>query len=111
MLAHAGEKTKHKIRLEEIIACVCREYAIDEKYLATPGRYRSFSEARGMAAWLILETGCGTIAQLASLTGRDATTLSTVAKHLRVRSGMDGAIADRMKRVATKLGLDALMQA
>ncbi len=103
VLAQADEKPKHKIRLEEIIACVCREYAIDEKDLATPGKYRSLSEARGMAAWLILETGCGTIAQLGKQTGRDVTTLSTVAKHLQTRAKMDVAVADRMKGVLNEL--------
>jgi hypothetical protein len=38
------------------------EYEIDEKQLASPGKYRKLSEARGLASWLILDTGNGTIA-------------------------------------------------
>jgi REP element-mobilizing transposase RayT len=111
VLAHADEKPKHKLRLEDIIACVCREYAIEDKELAVPGRYRTLSEARGMAAWLILETGCGTIAELGKLTGRDTTTLSTVAKHLQTRAKTDVAVAERKKELMKELGQNALMQA
>lgn len=104
VLMHAAEKPKHKILIEEIIACVCRAYAIEEKDLSTPGRYRSYSEARGMAAWLILETGCGTITELGKLTGRDVTTLSTVAKSLQARARTDSAVADRMNGMVKELG-------
>jgi hypothetical protein len=103
VLAQAEEKPMRRLQLEEIIALVCREYGIDKKDLATPGRYRILSEARGMAALLILETGCGTVAQLGKLTGRDVTTLSTVAKHLHMRAKTDIARADRMKGLLKSL--------
>jgi chromosomal replication initiation ATPase DnaA len=54
--------------VEEIMAAVCREYGVEPQELATGGKYRVLSEARGMIAWLILETGCGTLAELASRT-------------------------------------------
>lgn len=97
VLASTPLRLKRQLCLKEIIGIVCQEYAIEEKSLATPGRYRNLSEARGMVAWLILETGSGTVTELGKLTGRDVTTLSSVAKHLQYRAKSDSALADRMK--------------
>ena len=50
------------------------------------GRDRRLSKARGMAAWLVLEYGKGTLGELSRRTGRDVTTLSSAAKRLQIRS-------------------------
>jgi chromosomal replication initiation ATPase DnaA len=111
VLGQAGDRPKRHLRLEEIITAVCRNYAIEENEIATPGKYRKLSEARGMAAWLILETGYGSISALGSLTGRDVTTLSAVAKHLQERAKKDSGLSERMMELKKELGLIALMQA
>lgn len=103
VLAQADEKPTRKIRMDKITAAVCREYRIEELDLAAPGKYRNLSEARGMAAWLILESGHGTIAELGKLTGRDPTTLCRVAKHLQIKAKTDSALADRMKKLVNEL--------
>ena len=103
VLVQANERPQRHICLEDIIASVCRKYAMEEKELAIPGKYRQYSEARGMAAWLILETGFGTISELAKLTGRDATTLSAVAKNLRAKAKTDSSVADRMTQLLKEL--------
>ena len=103
--------TMRQLTMEEIIAAVCRTYSIEEKEIATPGKYRKLSEARGVAAWLILEAGNGTISSLGALTGRDVTTLSAVAKHLQTRAKTDPELMEKMRALKTELGLNALMQA
>ena len=104
VLVQANESPQRSVRLEEIIATVCRKYGIEEKDLAISGKYRHYSEARGVTAWLILETGYGTISELGKLTGRDATTLSTVARNLRTRAKTDTALTDRMTQLMRELG-------
>lgn len=104
VLIQANERPQRQIPLEEIIATVCRKYAIEVREIAIPGKYRHYSEVRALAAWLILETGNGTIAELAKLTGRDTTTLSAVASNLRARAKADRALAERMAQLISELG-------
>lgn len=94
VLAHAEARPKQRISLDEIIQSVCRKYGIEEVDLKTPGKYRNFSAARGMAAWLILETGGATLAELSSYTGRDVSTLSTAAKTVQTLAKSDQGLAD-----------------
>ncbi|MBI1920387.1 MAG: transposase [Geobacter sp.] len=103
ILEQTEGKPSRQITLKEIIATVCREYEISEKDFTTPGRCRYPSEARGTAARLILETGCGTIAELGKLTGRDPTTLSRVARHLQTKTTTDSSVAERWKKLLTEL--------
>jgi REP element-mobilizing transposase RayT len=103
VLVQANEKPQRPVRLEEIIANVCLKYGIEEKDMVIPGKYRYYSEARGVVAWLILETGYGTISEFGKLTGRDATTLSTVARNLRTRAKTDMLLADRMTQLMKEL--------
>jgi putative transposase len=99
VLVSAEGKPTKKIGLEAILVAVCREYGIEMRELSIAGKYRVPSEARGMAAWLILELGCGTLAELGKFTGRDSTTLSTVAGNLRKRVESDSTLAERMTRL------------
>jgi hypothetical protein len=50
-----------------------------------------------MAAWLVLEQGVGTLAELSKWVGRDVTTLSPGVKRLQIRSKMDSELTDAMK--------------
>jgi len=56
-----------------------------------------------MAAWLVLELGVGTLAELSRRMGRDVTTLSAGVKRLQIRSKTDSELED-----ATKLLLKAV---
>lgn len=103
VLEQTDRRPKRKILLEEIIERVCQNYSIEKTALATSGKYRMFSEARGMVAWLILKTGYGTITELGKLTGRDVTTLSAVAKHMQKRANTDSALAYRMQSLLDEL--------
>jgi putative transposase len=90
---------KLKIGLEAIWREVCRCYSVAEREGKRRGKERRLSEVRGMAAWLVLESGRGTLVQLGKLTGRDPTTLSSAAKRLQRRAQKDLKIARRMKKL------------
>ncbi|MHC1725362.1 MAG: hypothetical protein AB9866_05000 [Syntrophobacteraceae bacterium] len=53
--------------LDDVIERVCGKYGI-ENALKKPGKDRLLSEARALAAWLVLETGCSSLAELGKLT-------------------------------------------
>ena len=57
---------------------------------------RQLSAARGMAGWLTLELGVGTLTDLSRRTGRDVTTLSAGVKRLQIRSKTDLKLAEAM---------------
>jgi chromosomal replication initiation ATPase DnaA len=75
---------------------VCRDFSLEEKDFSVLGKDRSLSEARGIAAWLVLELGVCTLVELGKRTGRDVSTLSSAAKRLQIRSKTDLKLAGRM---------------
>ena len=99
VLAQAEARPKQRIGLDEIIQSVCRKYEIEAKDLKAAGKYRKLSAARGIAAWLILETGGATLAELSSNTGRDVSTLSSAAKSVQIRAKSDQWLTDCMREL------------
>ena len=99
VLAQAEARPKQRIGLDDIIMPVCRKYGIEGKEMKAPGKYRNLSAARGMAAWLILETSGATLAELSRYSGRDVSTLSTAAKSLQIRAKSDHGLAECMKEL------------
>ena len=63
------------------------------------GKDRKLSEARGMAGWLVMELGVGTLEELGRRTGRDVTTISSAVKRLQNRSKKDFKLAEAMKKL------------
>ena len=93
-----GEKrARHRVSLDRIIREVCKSFSLEEGELLVSGRGRTLSRVRGMAAWLVLECGVGTLGELSRRTGRDVTTLSSAAKRLQISSKTDLALAKRMR--------------
>jgi len=99
VLAQAEARPQQHISLDDLINRVCMKYGIEEKDLKTPGKYRNLSTARGMVAWLILETGAAKLIELSAYTGRDVSTLSSAAKALHVRAKSDQGLADSMREL------------
>jgi hypothetical protein len=99
VLGKKEERSRHRVSLDRIIREVCRQYTLEEGDFFVSGRDRRLSEARGMAAWLVLECGIGTLRELSKRTGRDATTLSSAAKRLQIRSKTDLELAKRMREL------------
>lgn len=111
VLAHSEARPKQRISLDKIIQQVCWKYGIEEQDLRAPGKYRNFATARGMAAWLILETGGSTLAELSSYTGRDVSTLSTAAKAVQIGAKSDRKLVDCMMELLESLRLIAITKA
>ena len=75
-----------KISLDDLLAFVAREFEIDLRDLCSVSRKRNLTEARGVAAWLVAETGQHTLAELARCMHRDPSALSLQAKKVRERA-------------------------
>ena len=99
MLGPKRSGPKFGIGLEGIWREVCKCYSVDENEWKSAGKERRLTEARGMTAWLVLESGAGTLVQLGRLAGRDPSTLSSAAKRLQRRAQKDLQLAKRMKQL------------
>lgn len=103
VLTHAESKPLKRISLEDILHKVRLKYGIEEKDLKAPGKSRKHSEARGVAAWLLLETGASTLSKLSRVTGRDISTLSNAAKAVQSRAIDDQVLAGSMAELKQSL--------
>jgi putative transposase len=99
VLDEKEKKQRHRASLDKIMVEVCRDFLLEEKDFSVLGKDRSLSEARGIAAWLVLELGVCTLVELGKRTGRDVSTLSSAAKRLQIRSKTDLKLAGRMIRL------------
>jgi putative transposase len=82
-------KERRLLTVQRIIDQLCCVYRVEKAELQRAGRDRLLTEVRGMAAWLVVETGCGTLAELGRETGRDVSTLSSAARRLQLRARDD----------------------
>lgn len=103
VLTHAESKPLKRISLEDILQRVCLKYGIGNIDLKAPGKNRKHAEARGVAAWLLLETGTATLSELSRVTGRDISTLSNSAKTVQSRATDDRLLAGNMKELKESL--------
>jgi putative transposase len=92
-------RRKSRVGLDEVMQQVCKRYSIPEEDLRLSGRSRRISEARGVAAWLILESGICRLAELGKVTGRDISTLSSAVNRLQKRARKDLRLAATVKRL------------
>ena len=89
VLGQKEEIPRRKGSLEHVLKEVCKGYSVKKEELGLPGKDHRLSEARGMAAWLVMELGVCTLAELGKVTGRDVSTLSSAAKRLQMRAKAD----------------------
>ena len=99
VLEKEEKRSRRRVSLDRIILEVCQCFSLKEGKFLASGRDRTSSKARGMAAWLVLECGIGTLAELSRRTGRDLTTLSSAAKRLQMRSERDLELAEKVKKL------------
>jgi putative transposase len=97
VLDRKPRRLRPRANLEKIVLEICRHFHLEEKDFFVKGKDHKLSEARGMAAWLVLELGVGTLAELGRRVGRDVTTLSAGVKRLQIQSKTDSELADAMK--------------
>jgi len=91
---------KPKVKLEQVIKEVCRHYSLKEGDLGAGGKDRRLSEARGMAAWLIMELRVCPLRELGKVTCRDITTLSSAMKRLQMRASTNLRLAKAMRALS-----------
>ena len=77
----------YRIGIGKVLSAVCSYYGVTEEELRG-GSHRS-SRLRSMAAWVALDTDGCTITELAGITGRDLSTLSSGVRKLRARAEKD----------------------
>jgi hypothetical protein len=99
VLGKEEKRPRRRMTLDRIIQEVCKCFSIKEGRLLPSGRDHTLSKARGMAAWLVLECGVGTLAELSWRTGRDVTTLSSAAKRFRVGSKKNLELGEKVKEL------------
>ena len=88
---------KAEITMKALLSAVCAVYDINLDEI-TSGR-RLASEARGMSAWITLETTGCTIAQLAAATVRAPSSLSSAAKRVEARARQDSRVRDLKDKI------------
>ncbi|MEI6206590.1 MAG: transposase [Desulfuromonadales bacterium] len=111
VLTQDDAKGKWRFQLEEIMQHVCLNYGIEQKDLKVPGKYRNFSEARGVVAWLILETGESKLTELSNYTGRDVSTLSSAARAVQLRARREPKLYEQMIKLKESLSLIPISKA
>jgi putative transposase len=99
VLEKEEKRSRRRVSLDRIIQEVCQSFSLKEGEFLVSGRDRTLSRARGMAAWLVMEYGIGTLGELSRRTGRDVTTLSSAARRLQIRSKTDSDLAERVKKL------------
>lgn len=106
VLVQTEPTLEHKPDAASVLAAVARLYRTSVAQLAAPGQERTASEARGLAAWAARELSSGTLAELAVMLMRNASTLSCAASRLENRLKEDlgvAAKAEELKRDLQKV--------
>ena len=81
-----------RIGIDKVISAVREHYRASEEEFR--GNSHRSSRLRAMAAWIALDTEGCTITELARLTARDLSTLSTAVRRLQGRAEKDSLLAE-----------------
>jgi REP element-mobilizing transposase RayT len=103
VLEKEERRSRRRVSLDRILREVCKSFTLKEEELLVSGRGHALSRARGMAAWVVMECGAGTLGELSRRTGRDITTLSSGAKRLQKRAKTDLELAGKVRRLLDSL--------
>ena len=83
VMTQADEPVPVNISLDLLLLFIAKAFAIEIAELTGPSKKRRFSEARGVATWLVSEMGLCTLADLGKLLNRDPSTLSLSLKRTK----------------------------
>ena len=97
------ERWRRKVTVGEIVSCVCQQFSLEEQMLSGLGKDRRLSKVRAIAAWLVLDSGVLTLAELSKWVNRDPSTLSTSAKDLERQAQTDIQLAQLMSKIKEEL--------
>jgi chromosomal replication initiation ATPase DnaA len=97
------ERWRRKVTVEEIVSCVCQQFSLKDQMLLGLGKDRRLSKVRAIAAWLVLDSGVLTLAELSKWVNRDPSTLSTSAKGLQRQAQTEIQLAQLMSKIKEEL--------
>lgn len=93
----AKQERKKTPSMEDVIRRVCEHYGVEEKEVSAAGKNHRVSLVRGIIAWLILESGELTLAELSKRLNRDISTLSSAAKRVFALSNKDAEMGKKLE--------------
>jgi putative transposase len=103
ILGQSRERLKRSVTVEKIVSHVCKQFSVEEGELSSSGKDRRLCRVRAIAAWLVLDSGCLTLAELSKRVYRDCSTLSTAAKLLDVQAQTDKKLRQWVSQMREKL--------
>jgi len=103
VFGQSHERRKRKVTVREIVSCVCQQFSLKEEMLLGLGKDRRLSRVRGIAAWLVLDSGVLTFSELSKWVNRDPSTLSTSARDLERQVQTDIQLAQLMSKIKEEL--------
>ena len=110
-LARADERHSIVYRLAEVTGAFCRVYEISEEELKAPGKVRVCSEARAIAALLVLETPALSLTGLGAYLKRDIAPLGRAARRIVSLANVDDGLREKLSAVRDELAKIAESQA
>ncbi len=103
VFGQSHERRKRKVTVGEIVSCVCQEFSLKGEMLSGLGKDRRLSKVRAIAAWLVLDSGVLTLAELSKWVNRDPSTLSTSARDLERQAKTDIQLVQLMSKIKEEL--------
>ena len=103
VLGQSQERLKRSVTVEEIVSHVCKQFSLGEEVLSGSGKDRRLSKVRAIAAWLVLDSGCLTLAEPSKRVHRDCSTLSSAAKFLDMQAHTDIKLRQLMSQMRGEL--------
>tara|TARA_R110000868_G_scaffold380784_4_gene647044 strand:+ start:35910 stop:36842 length:933 start_codon:yes stop_codon:yes gene_type:complete len=101
---HGNEQPQStQVDLQQLLQCVCKSFTIDEQALASLGKQRSSSDARGVLAMLVKQQPHINFVELSHVVNRDATTLSAHAARIEKRCKQDETLKDKVNSILKNL--------
>jgi len=92
-----------KISIDILLISVAQAFGIEVAEISGPSRNRCYTEARGVAAWLVQEMGHHPLADLARRMNRDPSALSLHAKKIRDRMATDAEFKVKINQIKSDL--------
>ena len=105
VLMQAEPLPERKPSLDGILDAVARIYGLRKEELAAPGQQRRPSEARGLAAWAVLNLSEASLKDLAVRMGRDLSTMSAAARQFEIRSRDEVRLQKEVERLKKEVQL------
>jgi len=92
-----------KPSIEKVLETVEKIYDLQKGDMRAAGKKRRLSEARGLAAWAILELTDATLTDLAKRLGRDVSTISAASRRFDERRKRDLILRGRLELLEKEL--------